>query len=791
VAVPRSGSPFTVKVARADADEGRVRTSRLWPHASRRGALNVLLLVAVTSALLHVAVLLPVFGARPGQFPVFDGVSDFVGAATAAVMLWVRGGGERPEQRLMWRILGAAVFCYLTGSLLSLAAHAGLLGPLGMLPAATGWGLFYLLAYAAIVHLLRQRVRRFHASMWFDGLICGLAVAAVTVAFLLTPVSRALGGDITLLLQALVMPVADILLLVLLSGVFAVIWRTVSRDVMALAAGMVVFVVTDLVFALTLSRGQYVDGGPVDLGWVLAQLCLAVAAWLPSRHGVAVRFGGVSVLVIPSVAAAGAIAILFLATWRPVSPAAQQLALLAVTAVLARTALTFREIRALADSRREARTDDLTGLPNLRRLLEELARVSVPAGSDAHAAVLLLNLDGFTEINDLYGHGAGDRVLQGIAERIAQSLSPQDFVARTEGDTFVVLAQGLRAETQAVELAQRLRTRIGQPWPLGNATRQIHATVGIATTDAHTGAGTDLLKMADLAMHAAKRRRTGVLVYDHGRDGQGRRRAETIDQLRTGIDRGELRLHYQPQLDLRTNRVTGVEALVRWQHPTRGLLYPDSFVDLAENAGLMPQLTRAVLDLSLAQSRRWSEAGLRLHVAVNISASDLADETLPVLVDVLLHQHQVPAAELVIEVTEGLLITDRDSAAAVLDRLARTGVRVAIDDYGTGYSNLVYLADLPVDELKLDRALVSTVATNPRTRAIVASTTQLAHTLGLTVTAEGIEDSATLDLLTREGCDLGQGYHIGRPLPPEQLTRLLIPLGDGTAALADAGRTSR
>ena len=768
-----------------------MRTSRLWPHASRRGALNVLLLVAVTSALLHVAVLLPVFGARPGQFPVLDGVSDFVGAATAAVMLWVRGGGERPEQRLMWRILGAGVFCYLTGSLLSLAARAGLLGPAGMLPAATGWGLFYLLAYAAIVHLLRQRVRRFHASMWLDGLICGLAVAAVTVAFLLAPVSRALGGDTALLLQALVMPVADILLLVLLSGVFAVIWRTVSRDVMALAAGMVVFVVTDLVFALVLSRGQYVDGGPVDLGWVLAQLCLAVAAWLPSRRGVSVRFGGASVLVIPSIAAAGAMAILFLATWRAVSSAAQQLALLAVTAVLARTALTFREIRALADSRREARTDDLTGLPNLRRLLEELARVSAPAGPDAHAAVLLLDLDGFTEINDLYGHAAGDRVLQGIAERIAQSLSPQDFVARTEGDTFVVLAQGLRAETDAVELAQRLRERIGQPWPLGNATRQVHATVGIATTSAPAGAGTDLLKMADLAMHAAKRRRTGVLLYDHDRDGQGRRRAETIDQLRNGIDRGELRLHYQPQLDLRTNRVTGVEALVRWQHPTRGLLHPDSFVDLAENAGLMPQLTRAVLDLSLAQSRRWSEAGLHLHVAVNISASDLADETLPVLVDLLLQQHQVPPAELVIEVTEGLLITDRGSAASVLDRLARTGVRVAIDDYGTGYSNLVYLADLPVDELKLDRALVSTVATNPRTQAIVASTTRLAHTLGLTVTAEGIEDAATLDLLAREGCDAGQGYHIGRPLPPEQLTRLLVPLDDGTAALSGAAGERR
>ena len=581
-------------------------------------------------------------------------------------------------------------------------------------------------------------------------------------------------GDPELLLQTLVMPGGDIVLLMLLSGVLAVVWRSAGLDVAALAVGMVAFVCTDLLFALQLSRGQYVDGGPLDLGWVLAQSCLSVAACLPSRRHGSARLDGVVVLVVPGVSAVAALGLICLSTWRPISAVSVNLALLAVTAALARTVLTFGEIQALADSRREARTDDVTGLRNMRGFLEDLAQIAGPQARDADSAVLLLDLDRFKEINDLYGHAVGNQVLKAVGDRLALAVRAQDVVGRLDGDTFAVLAHRLSA-AEAQELAQRLRAAIQKPLAFGGATRTTRSLtggVGVAVTSAHVRTGAELLQLADLAMNASKARRAGVLLYDHERDGQGRHRAAMIEELRLGLERGELVMHYQPKLDLRSGRVGGVEALVRWRHPSRGLLYPDAFVSLAETAGLMPRLTSTVLDVALAQARRWRESGLQLTVAVNVSASDLTEPTLPQLVGTLLHRHGVPPDSLVIEVTEDLLIADRRNAVEVLERLSRTGVTIAIDDYGTGYSSLAYLADLPVDELKLDRSLVSAVTTHPRTHTIVTSTIQLAHALGLTVTAEGIEDEATLTALKQHGCDVAQGYLIGRPVPPEELAGL-------------------
>jgi EAL domain-containing protein (putative c-di-GMP-specific phosphodiesterase class I) len=297
----------------------------------------------------------------------------------------------------------------------------------------------------------------------------------------------------------------------------------------------------------------------------------------------------------------------------------------------------------------------------------------------------------------------------------------------------------------------------------------IDASVGIAVGPPHAADGEELLQLADLAMYSAKARRVGTAVYDQARDGQGRHRLEVVEQLRAGIARGELVLHYQPQLALQSDTVTGVEALVRWQHPERGLLQPDAFIDLAESFGLMSPLTLDVLDRALAQGRSWADEGHRLSVAVNVSPSNLVDDAFPEHVTALLRSHGLPSTALVLEVTESLLMEDRVRAAAVLGRLRDLGVGISIDDYGTGYSSLAYLAELPVTELKLDRAFTGAMTESPRNSAIVTSTLQLAHALGLLLVAEGAEDQETVDALRRLGCDLVQGYHVSRPLPADQV----------------------
>ncbi|UOY03856.1 putative bifunctional diguanylate cyclase/phosphodiesterase [Blastococcus sp. PRF04-17] len=242
-----------------------------------------------------------------------------------------------------------------------------------------------------------------------------------------------------------------------------------------------------------------------------------------------------------------------------------------------------------------------------------------------------------------------------------------------------------------------------------------------------------------------------------------------VEQLRAGIAEGQLVLHYQPKLALATGEVDGVEALVRWQHPTRGLLFPDAFIDLAESAGLMSRLTSAVVDMALAQCRRWADDGGLLTVSVNVSPSNLVDEEFPDEVATVLRRHDLPPTALVLEVTESILMEDRERAVRVLSRLRDAGVGVSIDDYGTGYSNLAYLAALPVTELKLDRVFIGAMTGSSRAASIVTSTLQLAHALDLTLVAEGAEDQETVDALAGLGCDLVQGYHLSRPLPADQL----------------------
>ncbi|MGY1760646.1 putative bifunctional diguanylate cyclase/phosphodiesterase [Geodermatophilus sp. SYSU D00779] len=679
-------------------------------------------------------------------------------------LLVLRGVTVR-EDRGAWLLFAAAVGSYTVGSLgyaIADAAPGPIVRPDWFDLAFIG---FHPLACAALFRLLRTRAPRLTSSMWLDAVVTGLTAAAFAAAF-------AFGAYLDLALRGAVLiaayPVADLLLLVLIAGALVVIGRGAGAAWWWLTAGTALFVVTDTVYAHQVAHGTYVVGGPLDVGWGLAFLCYGLAACPAPRPRTSAPLRGVRALVIPGLCAIGALVLLLRGYLEDGDPLAGGLAFGAVVAALTRTALTFREVRALADSRHQARTDELTGLPNRRQVFETLSDADTRMAAGGGTAVLVLDLDRFKEINDSLGHGVGDALLREVGPRLAGHLRSGDLLARLGGDEFVVLADGL-GEDGALALARRLCATLERPFQLAGMVLSVDASVGIALGPRHSRQARELLQMADLAMYAAKAGRSGPVVYDEERHGSGRHRLEAVAQLRRAVDAGELVLHYQPKLTLATGRVDGVEALVRWQHPERGLLSPDAFVELAESAGLMAALTRRVLDTALAQRRAWSDRGRELTVAVNVSPSNLVDEGFPDEVAGMLARHGVPATALVLEVTESLLMEDRERAIRVLAGLREAGVGVAIDDYGTGWSSLAYLATLPVTELKLDRTFVGAMTGSDRSASIVTSTLQLAHALGLVFVAEGAEDQATVDALAALGCDVVQGYHLSRALPPEQL----------------------
>jgi len=409
-----------------------------------------------------------------------------------------------------------------------------------------------------------------------------------------------------------------------------------------------------------------------------------------------------------------------------------------------------------------ARHDPLTGLPN-RVLLQERVAASLAQARrrGETVAVLLLGLDAFNEVNQTLGHGYGDLLLREVARRLDEAGRDQDLVARFGGDEFAVLTVPLTGMDEAERLAHELLEALRPQAHLGGIALDVRATVGIAV---HPRDGDDaelLLVRAAMALHAGKQDGRPVLLYDHASDDHTPERLALAGELRHAIEAGQLLLSYQPKLDLRTGAITGVEALVRWRHPQRGVLMPDQFIGLAERTGLVRPLTHWTLEEAADQQMRWSAQGVDLTIAVNISARALTPD-LPGAVAALVTSH--PGARLEIELTETLMIEGASDAMAVVDALAATGVRLAVDDFGTGYSSLAYLKHLPVRELKIDRGFVTAMDTDAGDRAIVRATVDLGRRLGLDVVAEGVESETVLENLRALGCHFAQGFAVGRPM---------------------------
>jgi diguanylate cyclase (GGDEF)-like protein/PAS domain S-box-containing protein len=422
----------------------------------------------------------------------------------------------------------------------------------------------------------------------------------------------------------------------------------------------------------------------------------------------------------------------------------------------------------------QALHDGLTGLAN-RTLFGELVLKALASAkrADEPRAVLVMDLDGFKRVNDTRGHAQGDALLKQVGDRLVAALREVDTVARLGGDEFAILPGQTTDLAAAAAVAWKIQHTCAAAFNLDGDVAHVTASVGIAMFPEHGRTVEELLRRADVAMYIAKRTGSGHAVVDAAQEEETAQQLALLVDLRQCISREELILHYQPKIDLKTQKVSGVEALVRWRHPVRGLLMPGSFMSEVESTELIGPVTKWVLDEALHQQREWHEQGIGLTVAVNISARSLGPRSsLPETVRELTDKWGTPPGRLILELTEGALI--EASAPEILGRLHGMGERLSIDDFGTGYSSLAYLQRLPVDELKIDKSFVTGLSIAGEDAVIVRSTIDLAHSLGLTVVAEGVEDEAAKEVLIGYGCDRAQGYFFARPCPAEEFTAWLL-----------------
>lgn len=424
----------------------------------------------------------------------------------------------------------------------------------------------------------------------------------------------------------------------------------------------------------------------------------------------------------------------------------------------------------------QALHDALTGLPNRAHFQSNL-RETIEARSkrDGHelVAVMLMDLDHFKEINDTLGHHFGDLLLQEIGPRLSTVLRDGDLLARLGGDEFGILLPNIPDQQAAIGIAERILEELEKPLSVESLQLDVSGSIGIAIYPQHSRDVEALIRRADVAMYSAKESGGGYEVYSASLDRHSPGRLTLASQVRPALENREFVLYYQPKMSVKDGRVAGVEALIRWQHPERGLIEPDEFVPMVERTVLLRPLTLYVIDEALRQARVWSRHGMRPDIAVNLSPRSLLDPQLPDQVAELLTQWDVPPSRLTLELTESFLMADSGRSVGVMSLLSEVGITLSIDDFGTGYSSLSHLRRLPIREIKIDRSFVVNMREDPNDWMIARATVDLGRNLGLRVVAEGVEDAETLARLAEMGCEQAQGYHLCVPLPAEEVTRWL------------------
>ena len=729
-------------------------------------------LVAVLAAYLVVLLVLP------GVLP--DWVRDLVLAQVSCVLaatVLLHRARAVPDQRAWLLALALAVGTFVLGGNLAI-----------LVPEVTGRSVpvvltdgTYLAIYpcllAGLFLGLRHRLSRVRLIVTFDGVTGALAGAAVT-AYAVVPL---LGRDWAATDRAevsAVFLVGDVMLVSAFLGALSLLGVRNGRHFALCGFGVLLFGVGDIVYAYLLAFDAYRVGTVADGLWIcgLALIALGATAATPQERDTVPATGSLTVVAAASVAA---VAVLAVAPDWGTSPLPSLLAILTLASAGVRLALAFRQLHELAVVRQQALTDELTGVGNRRALyhrLDELLGGPGDAVADPRSfSLALVDLDHFKEVNDSFGHGTGDELLQRVAGRFADTLTElgvPHLLTRLGADEFAVVLDGVASANAALGCGVALQESLEAPVVLQGVELHVRASIGIALAPEHARSRSDMLFAADAAMYVGKSSGEPVSLFSPAVAGDRRNRLEVAEDLYAALERHELFVEYQPQVST-TGGIVGAEALVRWQHPTRGRLMPDEFLPVAERYRLTPDIAQRVLDVALTDLRAWRVDRPDLGVSVNVSATDLQNERLVDLVAAALLEHGVPPAALTIEITETALMRDPEVAQSTLHALDALGVRLAVDDYGTGYSSLEYLLKLPIDEIKLDRAFSCDLANEQRSVAIVRSTIDLTHALGLHMVAEGVEDAETLTVLRGLGCDLVQGWHLGRPTSSADFLRLV------------------
>jgi diguanylate cyclase (GGDEF)-like protein len=632
-----------------------------------------------------------------------------------------------------------------------------------------------------------------------DGLIVVAALFQVSWILVLQGVYDAGGTSPFAFGLALAYPVGDLVVIAVALLVLARARPGQRRTLTLLTAGVTLMALSDSAFVYVTAHDAYRGSSIVNVGWVVGLLVIGIAALVTQREPTSdagpVRVPSRAALCLPYLPTAAAIAV----CTPPVMRTPGMGALFVSTALLV-VAVMARQFFVVSENRRllevvadQAMRDPLTGLANRALFNDRLMHaVQLHQRENQPVAVLCLDLDDFKLVNDNLGHPAGDALLVLVAERILGCVRTGDTVARLGGDEFAVLMEGKVEHSRIV--AHRVMAAFDETFLIDGHDLLLRPSVGLAVASGtDTGTSADaLLKQADVAMYSAKRSRTGgVHTFDPemhlvdpaepgltgssmataGRNGAATVR--TLGQLRQAIDHAQLSLMYQPKFGLHDGTLVGVEALVRWPHPERGLLGPDHFLPLVREHGLMRSVTALVIGQALDDAAEWQASGFRVPIAVNMFAPSLCDVALPDQLLRALDDRGLSPDVLTIEITEDLLLDNVDRTRTVLDRLRACGMRVAIDDFGSGYSSLGYLCELPIDEVKLDRQFIAPILADPRAAAVVRAVVELTHVLGMTSVAEGVENAATAAILSEYGCDVAQGFHYSPPLAAVELRKLL------------------
>jgi diguanylate cyclase (GGDEF)-like protein len=636
------------------------------------------------------------------------------------------------------------------------------------------WLTLYPASYAGLLLLARGRTKGTPAGVWLDGIIAGLGIAALGAAVVADPVLHAASGSTIAVATNLAYPLGDLLLAALVMGLMALWGWRLDRGAALVGGGFLLLCVADILYLLHVAGGSAEASVVPNLFYMSGVALIALAAWQPAPAEAPARLDGWSMLLVPGAFVLTALGLMLLDHFERLHPVVLTLAMLTLLAALIRTALSFRDLRSLAQTRREATTDELTSLPNRRLFLRKVDDAIADArGSGSPLALLIIDLDQFKKLNDTLGHHAGDSLLCQIGPRLQRSLRAADILARLGGDEFGLLLAAPAGQDAALVVAETIRAAMRDPFEVQGLHLRVSASIGIALFPSHADDAQRLLQHADVAMYQAKAARSGHEIYARDRDEHSREALALASELPEALAGEQLELHFQPIAEARGSMIVGMEALVRWRHPTRGVLPPNLFVPLAEQSGLMRELTDWVMDAALLRCRDWRERGHDLRVSVNVAAADLLDAEFPSVVAAALAKHDLNPGALILEVTECSIMSDPKRIGDVLARLGELGVGLSLDDFGTGYSSLVHLKTLPVSEVKIDRGFVARMGDDPTDRAIVRSTIQLAHNLGMHLVAEGVEDDETWESLEGLGCELIQGYRLARPLAPPELETFL------------------